>query len=66
MAKLEEVECSATDEWQPRATLERKLREHQERAQFLTFLRDHISAAEVYRLDAMDLRMVDILPEKPW
>lgn|SRR5689334_16291749 len=48
----------------PRAMLEEKLREHQDRAAFLTFLRDHIEKDAVYRLDSIDLRMTEILPER--
>ena len=50
----------------PRATLEKRLREHQERASFLAFLRDHIEKNATYRLDAVDLRMTEILPERTW
>jgi len=50
----------------PRAALEKKLHEHQERASFLTFLRDHVSPEEIYRLDSSDLRMTEILPERTW
>lgn len=50
----------------PRDTLENKLREHQERAAFLAFVRDHVDADRIYRLGSMDLRMTEILPEKVW
>ncbi len=50
----------------PRVALEKKLHEHQERASFLMFLRDHVSPEEIYRLDSSDLRMTEILPERPW
>jgi hypothetical protein len=50
----------------PRATLEKRLREHRERASFLAFLRDHIEKNATYRLDAVDLRMTEILPERTW
>jgi hypothetical protein len=45
----------------PRTTLERKVREHQERASFLTFVRDHLCPDDTYRLDAGDLRITEIL-----
>ena len=74
MKKLAEVERGASDElsnvfgrhdW-PRVMLEKKLREHHERAAFLTFVRDHVDADATYRLDSTDLRMTEILPEKSW
>jgi hypothetical protein len=74
MKKLGEIERDAADELEnvigqyesPRIILDKKLREHQERASFLTFLRDHIAADDTYRLDSTDLRMTEILPDKPW
>jgi hypothetical protein len=74
MKKLTDLELGAADALtgtlgryeSPRAVLEKKLHEHQERASFLTFLRDHVSPEEVYRLDSSDLRMTEILPEKAW
>jgi hypothetical protein len=73
MKKLFEVEREAAGELvtmlgryeSPRTLLERKLREHQERASFLIFLRDHVNVADTYRLDSTDLRMTEILPETP-
>lgn len=50
----------------PRAALDRKLREHHDRASFLTFVRDHIAADQIYRLGSKDLRMTEILPDRPW
>jgi hypothetical protein len=50
----------------PRAALDKKLREHQERAAFLAFVRDHIGAEHVYKLDSTDLRIAGILPDRPW
>jgi len=46
-----------------RIGLERKLSDHQQRAEFLTFVRDHLSPARVYRLDSMDFRMIEIMPD---
>lgn len=74
MKKLTDLERGAADALagalaryeSPRAVLEKKLREHQERASFLTFVRDHVSADEIYRLDSSDLRMTEILPERSW
>lgn len=74
MKKLVDVERDAGDDLvgllghyeSPRATLEKKVREHQERASFLTFVRDHVSPDEIYRLDSMDLKMTEILPDRPW
>jgi hypothetical protein len=48
------------------ALLVKKLRDHQQRAAFLTFLRDHLNEEAVYRLDSVDLRMLEMLPEMPW
>jgi hypothetical protein len=74
MKKLTDLERGAADALvgalgryeSPRAMLEKKLHEHQERASFLTFLRDHVSPDEIYRLDSSDLRMTEILPERSW
>lgn len=74
MKKLSDVERAATDELakaltrydSPRTLIEKQLREHQERASFLAFLRDHITPDDVYRLDVTDLRMTEILPDRPW
>ena len=72
--KLVDLERGATDTLaqvlgrldSPRAALEKKLHEHQERASFLTFLRDHVSPEEIYQLDSSDLRITEILPERTW
>jgi len=74
MKKLAEVERDAANELantlgryeSPRIVLEKKVREHQERASFLSFLRDHIAKDATYRLDSIDLRMTEILPEDSW
>ena len=72
MKKLTEVERSAAEDLatilggryeSPRGALERRLREHQDRATFLAFIRDHITADAVYRLTASDLKMIDVLPD---
>ncbi|HEY0871957.1 MAG TPA: hypothetical protein VGD94_00690 [Vicinamibacterales bacterium] len=72
MKKLTEVERSAAEDLaamlggryeSPRGVLERRLREHQDRATFLAFIRDHISPDAIYRLTAADLKMIDVLPE---
>ena len=70
MKKLTEVERSAAEDLanvlgryeSPRAILEKRLREHQDRAVFLAFIRDHIAQDAVFRLDATDLKMIDVLP----
>ena len=70
MKKLTEVERSAADDLaymlgryeSPRAQLEKRLREHEERATFLAFVRDHLAVDAVYRLDSSDLKMIDVLP----
>lgn len=73
MKKLTEVERSAAEDLatmlggryeSPRGALERRLREHQDRATFLAFIRDHISPDAVYRLTSADLKMIDVLPER--
>ena len=48
----------------PKESVERKAREHQERTEVLTFLRDHVVRGEVYRLDEDDLRAAEILPNR--
>jgi hypothetical protein len=42
--------------------LGRKRTHHRERAFVLEFLRDHLVAGEVYRLDAEDLRLAGLIP----
>lgn len=72
MKKLTEVERTAAEDLanvlgryeSPRAILEKRLRDHRDRATFLAFVRDHIAPDQVYRLDASDLRMIDVLPER--
>lgn len=74
MKKLADVEREASEDLaraltaydSPRVRIEKQLREHQERAAFLAFLRDHLSPEDVYRLDSSDLKMTEILLEKPW
>ena len=74
MKKLAEVERDAANELantigryeSPRLVLEKRVREHQERASFLAFLRDHIVRDATYRLDSIDLRMTEILPDRSW
>lgn len=74
MTKLAQVEHEAADDLvgalgrydSPRSVLEKNVREHQERATFLTFVRDHVDPQDLYRLDTTDLRMTEILPDKPW
>ena len=74
MKKLAEVERDAANEpantigryESPRLVLEKRVREHQERASFLAFLRDHIVRDATYRLDSIDLRMTEILPDRSW
>ena len=44
-------------------TLERKIRQHRERAQALLFLGQHIMPDEVYRVTETDLRAADLLPD---
>ena len=46
-----------------RIGLERKLADHQQRTEFLTFLREHLSPQRVYRLDSLDFRMIEIMPD---
>ena len=70
LAKLGEVERAARDDLDtllgrlesPRGTLEKAMRAHQERAVYLAFVRDHLKADAVYRLDSADLRMIDLVP----
>jgi hypothetical protein len=44
-----------------RAALERRRTYHRERAAALTFLRDHLVAGEVYRLNPDELRLAEII-----
>lgn len=70
LARLGEVERAARDDLDavlgrfdtPRGTMEKALRDHQARATYLAFVRDHLSADAVYRLDSADLRMIDLVP----
>lgn len=71
MKKLVEVErSSAAHDFlhmlgryeSPRALMEERLRQHEERAVFLAFVRDHLTLDAVYRLDSSDLKVIDVLP----
>jgi hypothetical protein len=70
MTKLAEIERNAVDDLvtilgrykSPRGLMEKRLREHQDKATFLAFVRDHIAADAVFQLDSNDLRMIDVLP----
>jgi hypothetical protein len=70
MRKLTELERTAAEDLaymlgryeSPRGVLEKRLREHEERASFLAFVRDHIMLDAIYRLDSSDLKMIDVLP----
>ena len=70
MAKLAQVERNAAEDLStmlgryesPRAIMERRLREHQDKATFLAFVRDHIATDAVFRLDSDDLKLIDVLP----
>lgn len=66
LARLADVERAAADDLvdalgryeSVRNLLERRFQEHQGRAAFLAFIRDHLSPDVVYHLDANDLRMI--------
>ena len=47
----------------PRMVLERRLRQHHDRAAFLAFVRDHLTPDAVYRLGSADLKMIDVGPD---
>jgi hypothetical protein len=44
--------------------LERRIQEHGERVVTLTFLRDHLTPSEIYRLGQSDLKLVDLVPAR--
>ena len=50
----------------PEHMCEHEARGHEWRADVLGFIRDHIEAAEVYRLGEPDLLFGELLPAKPW
>ena len=45
-----------------RDELQKRVREHEERAAFLTFVAGHLQPQTVYRLRSSDLRMMEIMP----
>ena len=49
----------------PEHMCENEAEEERWRVDVLTFIRDHLEASEVYRLDADDLAFGELLPEKP-
>jgi hypothetical protein len=49
----------------PEHICENEAEEHEWRAEMLTYIRDHVSAEEVYRLGLADLEFGDLLPPKP-
>ena len=67
-----EREASRTSEEQtedapllPQHLCESEIERHKWRADFLTFLHDHLDPAEVYRLSEMDLEFAELLPSPP-
>lgn len=46
------------------AELERRAEGHKRREATLTFLRDHVIAREIYRLDEHDLRLLELWPRR--
>jgi len=50
----------------PEDMCEHEAERHEWRADVLGFIRDHIEAAEVYRLAEGDLLFGELLPAKPW
>ena len=58
---------SQTDEHPllPDEMCENEAEEERWRVDVLTFIRDHIDASEVYRLDPNDLAFGELLPDKP-
>src|SRR5262245_23958177 len=50
----------------PEHMCEHEADRHEWRADVLGFMRDHIEAAEVYRLGEPDLLFGELLPAKPW
>ena len=47
----------------PEHVVEHQMHEHQEQAATLTMLRDHLIPNEIYRLNELDLRFADLVPE---
>ena len=50
----------------PEDICEHEAERHEWRANVLGFIRDHIEAAEAYRLSEADLLFGELLPAKPW
>ena len=50
----------------PEDMCEHEAERHEWRANVLGFIRDHIEAAEAYRLSEADLLFGELLPAKPW
>ena len=50
----------------PEHMCEHEAERHEWRADVLAFMRDHIEAAELYRLSEADLLFGELLPAKPW
>jgi hypothetical protein len=67
MRDRERTEADATEEEPllPDQICKHEAERHTWRADLLTFIRDHIDAAEAYRLGAADLEYAEVLPEKP-
>jgi len=68
LAKIErDVEAAAAAQGRhdsAHTTLEQKQREHQDRARFLGFVRDHVAEGRRYRLNGFDLKLTEIMPER--
>ena len=57
----------ALTEWRTNAAwkdLSERVREHEERGAYLDFVKAHLKAETVYRLDAADLRALEIMPAR--
>ncbi len=50
----------------PEHMCEHESERHEWRTNVLGFIRDHIEAAEVYRVGGSDLLLGELLPAKPW
>ena len=72
LTKLADVERAAAEDLanilgryeSPRAILEKRLREHRDRATFLAFIRDHLAPNAVYRLESADLQLMDLIRDR--
>ena len=64
LARTEDDDDCCEDETPVSTRLRRRAQRERERADALTFMRNHVVRGETYRLTAEDLRILELLPDR--